>query len=95
MVVDGNTKQFIKFVNGTATIIVPAGQSSLELTIIDGNNVNIADLLTLSATIPGPNGTPHQSQQPRHHLHRPEPGAWRSTRPNISWRHRRERLYRG
>jgi hypothetical protein len=57
MVVDGNTKEFIKFNGGTATIIVPAGQSSLELTIIDGNNVSTADLLTLTATIPGPNGT--------------------------------------
>jgi hypothetical protein len=57
MVVDGNTKEFIKFNGGTATIIVPAGQSSLELTIIDGNNVSTADLLTLTATSPGPNGT--------------------------------------
>ncbi len=61
MVFDGNTKQYIKFVNGTATIIVPAGKSSLELTIIDGNNVNIADELTLSATITGADGTPSTS----------------------------------
>jgi hypothetical protein len=61
MVVDGNTKEFIKFNGGTATIIVPAGQSSLELTIIDGNNVNIADELTLSATITGADGTPSTS----------------------------------
>jgi Ca2+-binding RTX toxin-like protein len=56
MVVDGNTKEFINFSGGTATITVPAGQSSLQLTIIDGSTATTPEVLTLSATITGANG---------------------------------------
>jgi Ca2+-binding RTX toxin-like protein len=57
IVIDGSTNLPINFSGGTATITVPAGQSSLQLTIIDGNNVSTADLLTLTATITGANGS--------------------------------------
>jgi Ca2+-binding RTX toxin-like protein len=51
MVVDGNTKEFINFSGGNATITVPAGQDSVTLTLIDGNNVSTADKLNLTATL--------------------------------------------
>jgi len=57
MVLDGYTKQFINFSGGTATITVPAGQTSLQLTIIDGSNVNTPDPLTFTAAINGVGGT--------------------------------------
>jgi Ca2+-binding RTX toxin-like protein len=56
MVVNGYTNQFINFSGGTATITVPAGQSSLQLTIIDGSTATTPEVLTLSATITGANG---------------------------------------
>ena len=43
--------------NGNATITIPAGQDSVTLTLIDGNNVNSADLLTLNATLTNADGT--------------------------------------
>ena len=56
IVIDGSTNLPINFSGGTATITVPAGQSSLQLTIIDGSTVTTPDVLTLSATITGANG---------------------------------------
>ncbi|ADE12531.1 hemolysin-type calcium-binding region [Sideroxydans lithotrophicus] len=41
--------------NGNATVIIPAGQDHVSVTLVDANNTNSADVLTLTATLVDPN----------------------------------------